>query len=108
MASALSKNEQVHRRLVVADMRAAAGLPTSVDVCRAARVTTVKNWTTLIRAEMDAHPVSDPLQILPELLTRLQEIAAKLQGKAPLRARAGLEFRGFPTYRACQLGAALL
>jgi hypothetical protein len=75
MGKALSETERMHRRQFVTDSRAAIGLGLSLDDCFTARAKQVETWTALIRARMAECHVTDPVELLPELLVRVQEQA---------------------------------
>src|SRR5262249_50342069 len=84
MGTALSEHERVRRQRWAADQRVAAALGMSPNDCLAARAATIKTLTTMIRAAMDEHGASDPLEVLPEILARAQE---KAVGEARTAAR---------------------
>jgi len=85
MGTALSETERVRRKRWASDQRAAAALGMSPDDCLAARAATIKTLTTMIRAAMDEHGASDPVEVLPEILARMQE---KVVAEARVAAKA--------------------
>jgi hypothetical protein len=85
MTKAISEDERARRRQYAIDSRAALGLGVSLEQCLTARKAAIGHWTTLIRAQMQEHGVSDPVEILPELLVRLEEHAV---GEARTAAKA--------------------
>jgi hypothetical protein len=85
MAQAISEIERVRRQQLAINTRAAVGLGVPLEVCLAARKAAIESWTTLIRAQMQEHNVNDPVEILPELLARLEEHAI---GEARAAAKA--------------------
>src|SRR5262245_15887612 len=84
MAKALSDAERARRRQVVSDGKAACALGVTRVACLAARQTAIESWTTTIRARMAECGARDPVEILPELLARLEEHAV---GEARTAAR---------------------
>jgi hypothetical protein len=85
MGTALSQAERARRRQFAIDGRAAAALGVTMETLATSRKTAIENWTSLIRARMDECGAIDPLEILPEILTRLEEHAV---GEARAAARA--------------------
>ena len=85
MGTTLSEAERARRRRFVADGRAAAALGISMEALGAARKAAIEQWTTTIRGCMDECGADDPVEILPEILTRLEEHAV---GEARAAARA--------------------
>ena len=75
MGIVLSESERRRRQQFVADGRAAAALGISMEALGTARKAVIANWTTLIRARMDECGADDPVEVLPELLARVQEYA---------------------------------
>jgi hypothetical protein len=75
MGTVLSESERRRRQQFVVDGRAAAALGISMEALGTARKAVIANWTTLIRARMDECGAVDPVEILPELLARLEEHA---------------------------------
>jgi hypothetical protein len=92
MSKALSEAERARRRQLVIDSRAAIGLGTSLDACLTARKVAIENWTALIRARMAECGAHDPVEILPELLVRLQEKAVG-EARAAAKVAAREEVR---------------
>jgi hypothetical protein len=92
MTKAISEDERARRRHYVIDSRAAVGLGLSLEQCLTARKAVIANWTTLIRAQMQEHNVNDPVEILPELLARLEEHAVG-EARAAARVAAREEVR---------------
>src|SRR5262249_20642393 len=81
----LSEGERARRRQYAIDSRAALGLGLSLEQCLEKRKAAIESWTTLIRAQMQEHNASDPVEILLQLLARLQE---NVVGEARTAARA--------------------
>ena len=92
MGTALSQAERARRRQFAIDGRAAAALGVTMETLATSRKTAIENWTSLIRARMDECGAIDPLEILPEILTRLEEHAVG-EARAAARAAAREEVR---------------
>src|SRR5262245_30893570 len=75
MGTVLSESERRRRQQFVVDGRAAAALGLSMEALGTARRAAIEQWTTVIRARMQEQDVADPVEILPELLARVQEQA---------------------------------
>jgi hypothetical protein len=75
MSTALSEAERARRRQFVIDGKAASALGISMEAYHARHKAAIESWTTTIRARMDECGVDDPVEILPELLARLEEHA---------------------------------
>jgi hypothetical protein len=87
MTKAISEIERARRRQYAIDSRAALGLGVSLEQCLTARKAAIAHWTTLIRAQMQEYNVNDPVEILPELLARLEEHAVGEARAARMAAR---------------------
>jgi hypothetical protein len=88
MGTVLSESERRRRQQFVVDGRAAAALGISMEALGTARKAVIANWTTLIRARMQEQDVADPVEILPELLARVQEQAiGEARAAAKIAAR---------------------
>jgi hypothetical protein len=85
VTKAISEDERARRRQYTIDSRAAVGLGLSLEQCLTARKAAIESWTTLIRAQMQEHNAGDPVEVLPQLLARLQETVV---GEARTAARA--------------------
>jgi hypothetical protein len=85
MSKVLPEAERARRRQLVIDSRAAIGLGISLDACLTARKAAIESWTTTIRARMTECGARDPVEILPELLARLEE---RVIGEARTAAKA--------------------
>src|SRR5215510_14775294 len=88
MAKALSETEQSRRRQLAVTMRAAIGQGQSLDTCLAAHQQAIAAMTAMIREKMTACSATDPVEVLPEILTNLQETAvaeARVAAKAAAR-----------------------
>jgi hypothetical protein len=92
MGTVLSESERRRRQQFVVDGRAAAALGISMEALGTARKAVIANWTTLIRARMQEQDVADPVEILPELLARVQEQAIG-EARAAAKIAAREEFR---------------
>jgi len=78
----LSEAERVRRQQFVVDSRTACALGITMEALGPARKAAIDRLTTLIRSQMTEHGVSDPVEILPEILTRLEEHAVGEARKA--------------------------
>jgi short-subunit dehydrogenase involved in D-alanine esterification of teichoic acids len=63
------------RRQLAIDGKAACALGISPAALAPARKAAIESWTATIRAQMQEHSVRDPVEILPELLTLVEERA---------------------------------
>ena len=93
MAKALSEPEQARRRQLAITMRAAIGQGQSLDSYLAAHQQAISAMTAMIREKMTACGATDPVEVLPEILTNLQEatlaearVAAKAAAREEIRA----------------------
>jgi hypothetical protein len=68
-------NEQVRRRELVRDMRAASEQGQELDEYRAKRDQAIDEWAAWLHAEMDRCHANDPVEVLPQALALLQERA---------------------------------
>jgi hypothetical protein len=68
-----SARPSVRRRELTSATRRAVGLGKTLDQYRSEHDRDVENLTTAIRAAMDSAGVSDPTELLPEILTNLRE-----------------------------------
>jgi hypothetical protein len=88
MGTVLSEAERERRQQFVIDGKAASALGISMEALGTARKAVIANWTTLIRARMDECGAADPVEILPELLARVQEQAiGEARAAAKIAAR---------------------
>jgi hypothetical protein len=92
MTKAISETERVRRQQLAINSRAALALGVPLETCLAARKAAIASWTTLIRAQMQEHNVNDPVEILPELLARLEEHVVG-EARTAAKAAAREEFR---------------
>jgi hypothetical protein len=69
-------NEQVRRRELMRDMRAASEQGQELDEYRAKRDQAIAEWVAWFHAEMDRCQVNDPVEVLPAALALLQERAS--------------------------------
>jgi hypothetical protein len=81
--------EQVRRRELVRDMKAASAQGVELDEYRKKRDRTTDEWAAWFRAELDKHHATDPVEVLPAALALLQERAiAEVRTAAKSIARA--------------------
>jgi hypothetical protein len=92
MGTTLSKAERERRQQFVIDGKAASALGISMEALGTARRAAIEQWTTVIRARMQEQDVADPVEILPELLARVQEQAIG-EARAAAKIAAREEFR---------------
>lgn len=92
MSTNLSEDEQVRRRRLAADSRAAIAQGQSLDGYLAAHQAAIASFTATTRALMTERGVADPIEILPELLACVQE-AAVAEARAAARAAARDEIK---------------
>jgi hypothetical protein len=92
MAKALSEPEQARRRQLATTMRAAIGQGQSLDSYLAAHRQMIADMTAAIREKMTACGATDPVEVLPEILTHLQE-AAVAEARVAAKAAAREEIR---------------
>jgi hypothetical protein len=71
----IDSNEQVRRRELIRDTRAASALGMEVAEYREKRDQDADEWAAWFRAEMDKCHASDPVEVLPQALVLLQERA---------------------------------
>jgi hypothetical protein len=69
-------NEQVRRRELMRDMRAASAQGQELEEYRAKRDQAVDEWAAWLHAEMDRCHASDPVEVLPAALALVQERAS--------------------------------
>lgn len=84
MGKAISESERARRRQLAIDGRAASALGIPIEACLAARKVAIEQWTVTIRARMAECGARDPIELLPELLVRIEEHAV---GEARTAAR---------------------
>jgi hypothetical protein len=92
MDTKILKDEQAHRRRLVADSRAALKSGKSTSAFLAARAASIAEWITTIRTMMDERGAADPAEILPELVVHLKE-ALVAEARAAARVAAQDEVR---------------
>jgi hypothetical protein len=81
-------NEQVQRRELMRDMKAAVAQGQVLEDYRAKRDRVVDEWAAWLSAEMDKCHATDPVEILPAAFALLQEratAAARTAAKAAAR-----------------------
>jgi hypothetical protein len=81
-------NEQVRRRELMRDMRAASAQGQEPEEYRAKRDQSVDEWAAWLHAEMDRCHATDPVEVLPAALALVQERAiAEARAAAKTAAR---------------------
>jgi hypothetical protein len=68
-------NEQVRRRELIRDTRAASEQGQELEEYRAKRDQAIAEWAAWFHAEMDKCHATDPVEVLPQALALLQERA---------------------------------
>jgi hypothetical protein len=69
-------SEQVRRRELMRDMRAASQQGQELEEYRAKRDQAVDEWAAWLHAEMDRCHATDPVEVLPAALALVQERAS--------------------------------
>jgi hypothetical protein len=85
MSTAVSESERARRRQFAVNSRTALALGVSLGALTAARKAAIESWTASIRARMKECGAHDPIEILPELLTLVEE---HVVGEARAAAKA--------------------
>jgi len=85
-------NEQVRRRELMRDMRAASQQGQELEEYRAKRDRTVEEWTAWLHAAMDRAGATDPVEVLPQALAQVQERAIA-EARAAAKATVQHEIR---------------
>jgi hypothetical protein len=73
--SNIDANEQVQRRELIRDTRAASQQGLELPEYREKREKAISEWTAWFHSEMDKCHASDPVEVLPAALALLQERA---------------------------------
>ena len=92
MITNLSEDEQVRRRRLATDSRTAIAQGQSLDGYLEAHQAAIASFTAAARALMAERGVADPVEVLPELMVRLQETAIA-EARAAARVAAREELR---------------
>jgi hypothetical protein len=85
-------NEQVRRRELIRDMRAASAQGQELEEYRAKRDQAITEWAAWFHATMDQCHATDPVELLPQALALLQERAVA-EARAAAKAAAQTEVR---------------
>jgi hypothetical protein len=72
-ATTQSEDERVRRRELVRDMRAANQRGISVEERTKQREESAAEWTAWLHRRMDESGCTDPVELLPEILARLEQ-----------------------------------
>jgi hypothetical protein len=83
----LSEAERARRRQLVIDGKTACALGISLEALAPARKAAIESWTATIRTRMNECGAHDPTEILPELLTLVEEHAVS-EARAAAKAAA--------------------
>jgi hypothetical protein len=75
MTEGLTEIERMRRREMTRDTKAALKQGMSLDQYLIGRNQAVDEWTRWFHAEMDNHRATDPIEVLPQALARVQEHA---------------------------------
>jgi hypothetical protein len=73
----MTNSEMIRRRELTVDSRRALGQGMTLDEYRRAHDANVEALTATIRAAMEHYGVDDPVEVLPDILVRLQETAVE-------------------------------
>ena len=71
----LTETEKARRREYMRDMRAAAAVGQTLEQFQAAHEQRVQRWCDLFHAEMDKAHTDDPVEVLPAVMAKLEEVA---------------------------------
>jgi hypothetical protein len=83
----IDASEQVRRRELIRDMKAASAQGQELDEYRAKRDRAADEWAAWFREAMDRHRAEDPVEVLPQALALLQERAIA-EARAAAKAAA--------------------
>src|SRR5262249_51475843 len=92
MTKALLETEQSRRRQLAVTMRAAIAQGQSLENYLAAHEQAISAMTAMIREKMAERRATDPVEVLPEILTNLQE-SAVAEARVAAKTVAREEFR---------------